>query len=97
MKVLIRVTQDDIKQGTKGSCTGCPIALAIGRILNPNYYVTVGRSSIMLYAVIRFFCEWRMEPPKEVSDFIVAFDKRQVVEPFEFEVDIPEEYLKRTL
>jgi len=87
-KVTIEVTDDDIFDGIKSSCHSCPIALAasridIARIISVNSTSMVVRNS---YSRVGDF----ILLPIEAIDFIEAFDADQEVEPFSFEIEVPD-------
>ena len=77
----ITVTQEHIDNGDRGSCTHDPIALAMKDAgLEKGW---AGPSGI----------SWKVghknyfaQTPRIVLDFMLAFDNKQPVEPFEFEV-----------
>lgn len=75
----IEVTQEDIQKGECDSGFYCPIALAMNRVLGDSnshvgkWVVTRGITSMLL--------------PSEAITFIQAFDAKQPVEPFTFEMD----------
>lgn len=79
----IQVTQDDIDSGTPHEPEGCPIALAIQRVLGQDEvqvtdvgFVTIGLGDFEL--------------PASAVSFISYFDAGYDVEPFEFELDVVE-------
>ncbi len=87
-KVTIEVTDDDIFDGIKSSCHSCPIALAairinVARIISVNSTTMVVRNS---YSRNGNF----IVLPIEAIDFIAAFDADQEVEPFSFEIEVPD-------
>ncbi len=88
--MIIQITQDDIKQGTVDDCDRCPIALATNRVLIAGHHAKVmGSISIYNYVYRRFTCK----TPNSVKQFIRSFDDEYVVEPFEFDLEIPEKLL----
>jgi len=92
--MTITVTQDDIDKGLSHSCTRCPIALAIARVIKHPFVGSV--TNDVLYIVIldirHFDCE--IDLPKVAKIFVCAFDTiPNTVIPFEFDLNIPEKYL----
>jgi len=88
--MIIQITQDDIKQGTVDNCDRCPIALAINRVLFVGHHAKVmGSISIYTYVHRRFTCK----TPDVAKQFINNFDLGNSVEPFEFDLEVPEKFL----
>ncbi len=76
--LTIEVTADDIANGIKSSCTGCPIALATKRaIIDPFQYVAVEDNCMSVGRT-----DYRL--PKVAADFVADFDADQSVKPFVF-------------
>lgn len=100
MLTKIQVTQEHIDNGFCLSPSQCAVALAISSVckLNENLRFTVAQSNINFIEGIDADDEIRqvIATPPEVSDFITRFDRKQPVEPFEFEIDIPKQYLKES-
>ena len=70
----VKVTQEHINKGLKGSSCYCPIALAIGPNCVVQYsHITIGNK------------EYRT--PQAVFEFLHAFDNGLPVKPFEFELN----------
>lgn len=85
MKKTFQVTQEDIDQGAPLECTACPVALAVKRELGYEVFVTT----------VTIANKWSNESaylPDSVSLFIGQFDNAYPVAPFEFELDIPDEW-----
>jgi hypothetical protein len=84
--MIIHVTQEDIDNGVRQDCRCCPVALALKRVARIQR-VFLGGVSLSPTKIIWF--------PPEVKRFIERFDWRNTVQPFSFELDIPDEYLLR--
>ncbi len=100
--VKVDVADYDIDKG-RSSLDGCPLALAINRVLKEEYKCAVGANTrIVLNSDIVVFKEhWQFSwvTTKEQFAFITAFDNDHI-EPStnrEFEFDIPSDYLKEGL
>ena len=79
MKKLIKVTQEDINNGVRGSAYSCPIANACAR---ESIFVGVGD------VIIRFKPNGAIiHTPESVKKFVKKFDKGKSVEPFNFLLD----------
>lgn len=83
----IRVTQDNINHGLRGSCTSDPVALALRDegFLKP--YVTAEKIQVdgrLGWRILR----QTAPAPYSVYDFIHSFDQGEPVSPFSFEVDL---------
>ena len=76
--MIIGVTRQDIKVGVRWNAGRCPIALAIRRQAAIGDVVVAGH-----YAQ---FDGWTWNLPREVSDFMAAYDAGRQVFPFDFEL-----------
>jgi alpha-ketoglutarate-dependent taurine dioxygenase len=86
--VKIQVTDQDIAHGLAGDCEECPIALAIYRALSATAGIRVGTGGVTLY---RDHANAMVALPAAASRFISRFDHDDLVEPFEFDLDVPDE------
>ena len=86
----IQVTRGDIQFGKCGSCSECPVALAVNRSFPRNYIEVTG--NILRIDGVPFLL------PLHVKNFISNFDTGQFIdgdyaqfknafEPFEFELE----------
>jgi hypothetical protein len=89
----IHVTETDIRNGVQLVCIWCPLALSLKRYVNKRYSVFVHDDHVNIANLERLDI-----PPIPLTDeakaFVDAFDHSQHVEPFSFQLDIPEEFLK---
>lgn len=76
--ITIEVTADDIARGTRKSCSCCPIALALARCTG----LVVSVESDWVY--------FMPDLPQTAVEFIKTFDAGKPVQPFSFELDVPE-------
>jgi hypothetical protein len=88
MRITIDVTADDIANGVRGRCSTCPVALAVRRVPGLEKWEVGGMSA--------FYGASSFPLPCAASRFIMDFDGGRPVEPFSFEVDVPDEYLTAT-
>jgi hypothetical protein len=102
-EIEVEVTAEDIENGFRGSCTSCPVAVAIKRTLKTIPYkdsiftavgVNVDSLSIKYYYPYPKLLNI-VETPPEAAYFIDCFDTG-VGEfgPFKFKVLAPEELIK---
>lgn len=91
MKVIFRVTQDQINSGQPKDVCSCPVALSLSKRLKEGYKVVVCEDAIV-------FSEYEKDEhygihskrlfsiplPKSIGDFISRFDHDIPVEPFSF-------------
>lgn len=92
----ISVTEHHIKTGIRKTCSMCPISLAIGDVLKPDFEAKVR------YSVAELDHKKNKSPrrlrhlPESAVKFIRVFDGLDEGQPspFEFELDIPAELLK---
>ena len=86
--VLVKVTEEHIKNGLLRSSIYCPVALAIKEILNR---IDNGKKAFTGVFVCIIYDEEHTSRttylPNEASDWIKKHDRREKVEPFEFELD----------
>ncbi len=97
MSVLISVTAANIVMGLRKHCERCPVALAVEPHLKPWLKPYVTSTVIEICRKNPFLrCLAIVQIPEKVIDFMYDFDfscPRPKWEPFEFELDIPGEYL----
>ncbi len=81
--MIIHVTQNDIDEGTRGSCINCPIAIAACRAFKSP--VDVNAVNILRYnnKSMSFY-----SLPEEAQKFISAFDTNFHVKPISFKVKL---------
>jgi hypothetical protein len=78
--MTIQVTQEDISNGRRASCTDCPIALGLDRSLGfrcdgvGSLFAQISGEDIAL--------------PPNALNFLNRFDAGLPVQPFEFELDL---------
>ena len=80
-RICVEVTQDHIIHGRRSDCTACPVALALEDVVPGPWYV----NALWLYNTRK----WEIKTPKNVEEFMLAFDSGQPVQPFSFEIDAP--------
>lgn len=98
MRLTVSVTQDHIDQGAPSEPEYCPVALALFEVLRvpegtPALRLSVGSTQVELS---RDWPDERaadVELPDEAQAFITDFDDTGAVEPFSFELDVPDEVL----
>ena len=95
--MIIEVTQLDISKGSLCRSTDCPVALAVNRVLTPEYYsiVTMWSITIVPRTDMALKAGWKAICPGIAQSFVREFDKQNEVVPFNFELNIPEEYLRK--
>lgn len=83
----VSVTARRIAKGVPGDCGWCPVALAMAVAFPGLTYLSVGLTDI----IVQFIEGGKvsLSTPREVHEFIRAFDLGQPVEPFTFELDYP--------
>jgi hypothetical protein len=94
MTVTIDVTAKDIEKGYQGSCTACPVALAVMRHLKPGLFPSVGSAvRIHMFGDYVGHCRGFALTPLVAISFMGDFDAGIKVSPFSFTLDLPEEVL----
>ncbi len=87
MKITIAVTQGDIDDGCRGNAVACPVARAAARILDARHLSVRTK-------VLEFTEPLLLIPlPAAAVKFIRQFDSRAHVEPFSFDVNVPEDLM----
>lgn len=86
-RLKVEVTAEDIAAGVPSDCQECPIALALKRagVIEPAVAKTwflAGKGADMVNL-----------PPLGWS-FVIEFDNGRKVEPFSFEIDVPNEAVR---
>lgn len=84
----IDVTQEDIDKGQQSACYFCPIARAMNRASRDGTTWAVFPASCRADSTDRVG-ERRLVLPPAAREFIRAFDAREPVSPFSFDLDIP--------
>lgn len=99
MTKTITVTSKHIEQGRACRADVCPVTLAILEHVKPNIKVSTTRNVIDFYdmdenGIIRFFVA--VKTPTIVKLFIDNFDHDKLVRAIEFQLDIPDDYIKES-
>lgn len=84
--VRVQVTQADIDNGERAEPCLCPTALAIKRVF-PACDPSVDGVMIELRIDGK---TWFTDVPESVREFVEAFDEEWPVEPFGFDLDVPD-------
>ena len=96
MTMTIRVSKEDIAEGTRNSCLDCPVARAIAEYEDfPCFEVGIARDGISfaketfeygddLEILSTDMKHYKADTPKVVRKFIKRFDKGRKVKPFSF-------------
>ena len=95
MLVKFTVTEEDIRQGQENlqdyhlsRSRSCPVILAIRRTIGGSWQTGT-------YILADDDYDFQARLPDHVAHFIIAADKNSPgLEPFEFEMDIPDELLQ---
>lgn len=82
-RLTVEVTQEDIDLGVPMYLSECPVARATQRATG-NTYSWAGPANI--YTEIGVY----VDTPKIVSDWMYDFDTGQAVQPFSFEIEVPD-------
>lgn len=85
-KHTIRVTQRHIDQGKRNCPYGCMVALAIEEAI-PGSWPTVDGATVLLSLGSQ---DSRIDLPAIARDAIDKYDDGQEVEPFQFDLEVPE-------
>lgn len=92
----IEVTQEDIDQGMVRSCRECPVARAIKKKVGMKTCLGVTPSWVSFYDIYdKTDKTFLVQLPEKATEFINKFDGNEIVEPFEFELNITEEVIEK--
>ncbi len=92
--ITVNVTAEDIEKGKRDSCQNCPIALALGRLINPAIVIAqVAMNTVDFHTSDMKFTGITQLPTIAIQ-FIFDFDNGGIVSPFSFNLDINPKYLK---
>jgi len=86
VRVVVKVTAEDIAHGVKNDCERCPIARALWRAI-PGASPVVGGVSASWHDGAGSWV--RVTLPASARGFVSDFDGRLPVAPFSFPLDIP--------
>lgn len=85
----------DLGKDRRMQLMSCPIAHAIRDLVKPNHIVTVGTGSVGIgNAVSQMVYIYIPQPMKKI---IMKFDETGEISPCEFELDIPQHFLKEAV
>ena len=97
MKVLLNVTEEDIKNGKRHSARSCPVALSLSRGAKADASVGPYHASIYYLRRSRMSKLLRIKGkvgmtvlPDNVANWIHAFDLGAIVAPFQTELEFEE-------
>jgi hypothetical protein len=90
MLMKIEVAIDDIKYGEKTTWHSCAVAIAVQRATNLHILVTSRDLVYSLHGKHEF-----VRLPRLVRLFIAQLDGHAYVEPFSFQIAIPDRWFKR--
>jgi hypothetical protein len=89
MLVKINVTQEMIDQGCRGGIRTCPVARAIKAVVYTYLYVTVSGYEFFI-GKSPDADNYEGTIPDDIADKIFGFDNYSVMEPFSFDLEIPD-------
>lgn len=91
MLVTITITEEMIRQGDRESSTRCPVAQGIARVTNVIPYIDL--RLVYLYS-LNPKQDVLIELPSMVRGKINLYDLTGEMQPFEFPLEIPNEFLR---
>jgi hypothetical protein len=99
MKVKINVTKTLLKKGKAGNALSCPVALAFKPVLKKGVepWVSFNINTQTSFVWLSASTLADVALPLEAQRLVAAIDNKRKAKPLSFEVDIPEEYLKREM
>lgn len=94
MLVTINVTQQDIDNGKTCVSSDCPVAWALNRVLKTGHWSQIGNPSFTIWTNNEVVHQAYL--PSPVGDFIRRFDSFLDIDPFTFQLELPERMLNVT-
>lgn len=95
--ITIQVTKEDIDEGQRGRCELCPVALALRRHVADNVKVSVSSRAVSFTLLPRVGPSHIPNHvaflPVEAYSFVHNFDSKWPTKPFEFNLNIPDQFL----
>lgn len=98
MRVRVQVTEKDIKFGRRCDLGGCPVALALRRVVRPSAEVQVDAEEVIV--LMHGDRVGRASVPPGVAAFIRAVDWGgcpELVHPFSFTLALPQVAVRPSL
>jgi hypothetical protein len=89
VSTLIAVTAEHITEGKRGDCEICPVALAARLAFPDAGLIRVDQETLFVHQDGRIT---EYDLPAEAWRFVIAFDRRNAVEPFSFTVSPSRSY-----
>lgn len=86
------MTAEDIATGAPSECTDCPLAYAISRHINATPAVF---GDVVELDIRRRRIAEQIPLPDVARSFVARFDCGLPVAPFEFDLDIPPQFLRQ--
>ena len=97
--IHVYVTQDDIDDGTRNSCSTCPVALAAKRALQGAVTCCIDHVSVGVQRIIVFDRPGngiaKYTYARDVEALIQRYDMTGPMEPFDFVAELSETYEAR--
>lgn len=96
MLITASVTQEDIDKDLH-SCRLCPVSQALRRVLLPAYQAWTTGETVKIFPIDDTWRTplWVGTAPREVMTFVYDYDSKKTVKPFSFEMEVPDQYLKK--
>lgn len=96
---LVKITTEHIERGKVRDCSKCPMALAIQEMLREEFKVNISVYDVSIHRggnpdPLDNHLEWAGSLTPGITGWIRRFDKSMDMPPAEFELHIPEQYLK---
>lgn len=92
--MLVNVLREDVKSGCVCDPSGCMVARALSRSLREGVRISVGLSCFSLWAFSPEVDTFYGLIPEGVADAIRRFDVGSAVEPFSFDVEVPQRFVR---
>jgi hypothetical protein len=95
-RIIFKVTQYRIRNGTRMNTRKCPVAATITAQLNNNHFAIVDTNEIEIFKRSSQSSVLNVTAPRSVVRFVDKFDDAKSVKPFIFRLVLPGSVLKQT-
>ena len=80
------VTKEDIRIGEPNNSGRCAVALSLERLLKGRFEVCLSHKVAWVYKKGHTFPQWIINLPNDLSEWIIAFDDGDRMQPISFEI-----------
>ena len=82
----VQITEKDIRIGEPNNSGKCAAAICLKRLLDGQYEVCVSHKVARIYERGNIYPKWIINFPEDLSEWIMAFDNGDRMQPTSFEI-----------